>query len=73
MEATATYAFEHELTFPILPVDGPRFGSYYRTKVVPLTLVIDSSGYVLHARSQGIESGSAAVDSILAAARPRLQ
>lgn len=73
VEATAPYATEHELPFPILPVDGARFGSYYRMKVVPLTLVIDSSGYVLHARSQGIESGSAAVDSIIAAARTSLQ
>lgn len=37
------------------------------TKVVPLTLVLDSSGLVLHARSQAVEAGSAAVDSILTA------
>lgn len=65
---TRRYASEHELPFPIIRLPDPRFAKFYRAEGIPLTLILDREGTVLHSRVGSIEPGPA-VDSIIAAAR----
>ncbi|HUP19545.1 MAG TPA: TlpA disulfide reductase family protein [Gemmatimonadota bacterium] len=68
LEETSAYVTRHAISFPVLAVEAPRFLSYYRTRAVPLTLVIDSAGYVLYGRNGTLLQGTAALDSVLTAA-----
>lgn len=65
--ATAAYAAEHGLTFPVLTFPEAKLAPLYRARVVPLVLVLDSIGRVVFSRP-GVLATRAAIDSLLAAA-----
>jgi peroxiredoxin len=66
-QATARYAAEHGLRFPILLLDSERNKGLLRAEAVPQTLVVGSGGLVLLARP-GVLTDAAA-DSIVAQLR----
>ena len=65
---TRRYVIEHELPFPVLEFPDPRTARLYRAKGVPITLVLDHEGTVLHARL-GALGDRRAIDSVITAVR----
>lgn len=61
------YVQEHAIGFPVVPVAARRIPMLYRVRSVPLTLVVDEDGRVVHAR-RGEIIERAAADSVVAAA-----
>lgn len=68
LEQTREYVRVNSLRFPVLLLTDERTRAVYRMKAVPITMVLDGDGRVLHTR-MGAPLGDQAVDSILAAAR----
>lgn len=65
---TRQYASQEGLRYPVLTATDARFVSLYRVQGIPLTMVLDSEGRVLHARSGSFPlENRLAADSILAA------
>jgi peroxiredoxin len=66
-DSTSDYTRAHRLAYPVARFPDVRTRSLYRTRAVPVTLVVDSAGRVVFSRvgevREGVES-----DSVLAAA-----
>jgi peroxiredoxin len=65
--ATAAYVREHGLRFPVAQFESRRDQALYRTRSVPLILVIDSDNRVVYSR-MGVLTTSTGVDSVWRAA-----
>lgn len=61
---TAKYALSHSLPYPVFAEESPRWANTFRVMAVPATLVLDSSGRILFARS-GVLTASG-LDSLIA-------
>jgi hypothetical protein len=68
LEASRSYAMEHELAFPVVSLTQPRAQGLFHLQRVPQVLILNDEGRVTFTRLGVLES-DAAVDSILAAAR----
>lgn len=68
-EETRRYAAEHQLGYPTVLLEPRNLRSMFRADWVPQTVVVDGEGLILHARL-GVLDTSAAIDSVVAAARP---
>ncbi|UCC71254.1 MAG: redoxin domain-containing protein [Gemmatimonadota bacterium] len=66
---TRRYVVEHGLLFPILRFPERKLASLYRVTRVPLTLVLNHDGTVVHARL-GPLTGQASIDSLISTIRP---
>ena len=62
------YANMHRLRFPSVPIENARWSALYKLGVVPQTIVVDSTGRIVHARVGGLKVGSLGIDSVIAAA-----
>lgn len=62
------WAERWNLRFPVVRLPEPKLAEIFRVPVVPLTILLDHEGRVLHARSGTLAAREAAVDSIRAAA-----
>lgn len=60
------YVEQHRLPYPVISLTDRKLAALYRTRTVPLTLVLDSIGRVAHARI-GEFHDAPAMDSVLAA------
>jgi thiol-disulfide isomerase/thioredoxin len=65
--ATAAYVQEHGLRFPVSQFGSRRDQALYRTRSVPLILVVDSDSRVAYSR-MGVLTSPAALDSVWRAA-----
>lgn len=61
---TLAYARTNDLSFPVAVLPGDEWLALYRVAGVPLTVVIDTAGRVVHKR-RGLISTRAAVDSVV--------
>jgi len=50
LEASRAFAQKHELGFPLVPLPDERVAGIFRVSGVPLTLVVDDKGRVVHTR-----------------------
>ncbi|HET7229488.1 MAG TPA: TlpA disulfide reductase family protein [Longimicrobium sp.] len=66
-DSAAAYATRHGLRYPVAAFPDRRMAALYRTRTVPVTLVVDSTGRVLLARIGELTEGPA-MDSVRAAA-----
>ncbi len=66
LDVTRQYATRHKLSFQTVLFPPGKLPSLYRTRNVPLTLIIDADGRVAYARV-GVLSEQTVVDSVLAA------
>lgn len=66
---TRDYARVHGLPFPVVFFPEPRLERLYRVLGVPFTVVLGSGGVMRHVRFGSLAGSSAAVDSVLCAAR----
>jgi len=65
---TRRYVLDHGLAFPVLCIPDPRLAKLYRAEGVPLTVVLDHNGEMVHVRMGALrERGS--IDSVIAAVR----
>ena len=65
-DSTLTYARQHGLAYPVARFPDARTRSLYRSRTVPVTLVVDSTGRVVFSRIGEVREGVEA-DSVLAA------
>jgi peroxiredoxin len=68
-DSTFRYVTEHLLRFPVLTFPQPKLARLYRAVAVPQTVVVDSAGTVLYARTGTLDSSS--LDSVYAAVTRR--
>ncbi|HEV2146308.1 MAG TPA: TlpA disulfide reductase family protein [Longimicrobiaceae bacterium] len=66
VDATRRYLAENRLSFPVVRFPEDKLASLYRAQSVPLTVVLDERGRVIHSRL-GEMKERAAIDSVLAA------
>jgi peroxiredoxin len=66
-DTTRAYVAQHGLRYPVAVFPDRRTAALYRTRTVPVTMVVDSSGRVLLARIGELREGPAA-DSVRVAA-----
>jgi len=66
-DSARAYAARHGLRYPVAVFPDRRTTALYRTRAVPVTMVVDSGGRVLYARIGELKEGPAA-DSVRAAA-----
>lgn len=66
-DTARAYAARHRLTYPVSVFPDVRMAALYRSRTVPVTMVVDSTGRVLYARVGELREGPAA-DSVRAAA-----
>jgi len=66
VDATRQYVATHSLSYPTVLFPPGKLPSLYRTRNVPLTMIIDADGRVAYARV-GMLSEQTVVDSVLAA------
>jgi peroxiredoxin len=66
-DSARAYATRHGLRYPVAAFPDRRMVALYRTRTVPVTMVVDSTGRVLLARIGELREGPAA-DSVRAAA-----
>jgi peroxiredoxin len=66
-DSARAYAARHGLRYPVAAFPDRRTAAIYRTRTVPVTMVVDSTGRVLLARIGELKEGPAA-DSVRAAA-----
>jgi peroxiredoxin len=66
-DSARAYATRHGLRYPVAVFPDPRTSALYRTRTVPVTMVVDSAGRVLYSRIGELTEGPAA-DSVRAAA-----
>lgn len=62
------YAAKNKLPFPVVRFPEDKLASIYRAGTVPLTVVLDEEGRMIHSRL-GELKGKPAIDSVLAAVR----
>ena len=67
LQATRRFVTEHALSYPVVTFPSPRLRRLYRAGAVPMTVVLDKDGRVLHART-GLLDVPAVLDSIHRAA-----
>jgi peroxiredoxin len=67
-EVTRGYAAKHRLPFPVVRFPEDKLASIYRAGTVPLTVVLDEEGRMIHSRL-GELKGKPAIDSVLAMVR----
>jgi thiol-disulfide isomerase/thioredoxin len=67
IDATTAYVQEHALNFPVTQFESRRNQALYRTRSVPLILIVDSDSRVAYSR-MGVLTTSAALDSVWRAA-----
>lgn len=68
VEATRRYAAEHGLPYPVVRFPEDKLSAIYRAGTVPLTVVLDEEGRMIHSRL-GELKGRPAIDSVLAMVR----
>ncbi len=66
-DSARAYAARHALRYPVAAFPDLRTVALYRTRAVPVTMVVDTAGRVLYARLGELTEGPAA-DSVRAAA-----
>jgi peroxiredoxin len=66
-DSTQTYARGHALAYPVARFPDARTRSLYRSRTVPVTLVVDSTGRVVFSRVGEVKEG-VETDSVLVAA-----
>ncbi|HYH78953.1 MAG TPA: TlpA disulfide reductase family protein [Longimicrobium sp.] len=66
-DSARAYAARHGLRYPVAVFPDRRTSALYRTRTVPVTMVVDSAGRVLFSRIGELREGPAA-DSVRAAA-----
>jgi peroxiredoxin len=66
-DSARAYAARHGLRYPVAVFPDRRTIALYRTRTVPVTMVVDSAGRVLYSRVGELTEG-AATDSVRAAA-----
>jgi peroxiredoxin len=66
-DSARAYAARNGLRYPVAVFPDRRTSALYRTRTVPVTLVVDSAGRVLYSRIGELKEGPAA-DSVRAAA-----
>jgi peroxiredoxin len=66
-DSTLAYVRGHGLAYPVAGFPDTRTRSLYRSRMVPVTLVVDSTGRVVFSRIGEVTEG-VATDSVLAAA-----
>lgn len=66
VEVTRRYLAENRLDFPVVRFPEDKLAAIYRAQSVPLTVVLDERGRMIHSRL-GEMKGRAAIDSVLAA------
>lgn len=66
-DTTRAYVARHGLRYPVVAFPDRRTAALYRTRLVPVTMVVDSSGRVLLARIGELREGPA-MDSVRVAA-----
>lgn len=66
-DSARAYATRHALRYPVTAFPDRRTAALYRTRAVPVTMVVDSTGRVLYTRLGELKEGPAA-DSVRAAA-----
>lgn len=66
-QKTLAYVRRHQLSYPVVRFPDVRSERLYRTRSVPVTMVVDSTGRVVFSRVGELKAG-VAVDSVLAAA-----
>jgi peroxiredoxin len=67
-DETRRYVLDHGLAFPILCFPDPRLAKLYRAEGVPLTVVLDHNGEMVHVR-MGALRDRGSIDSVIAAVR----
>jgi hypothetical protein len=72
LEATRTYAMEHELAFPVVSLTERRAQRLFHLQRVPQVLILNDEGRVVFTR-RGVMESDTAVDSVVAAARDTLK
>jgi peroxiredoxin len=65
---TRRYVLDHRLAFPVLCFPDPRLAKLYRAEGVPLTIVLDHQGEMVHVR-MGVLRDRGSIDSVIAAVR----
>jgi len=65
---TRRYVVDHGLPFPVLRFPDPRLAKLYRAEGVPLTIVLDHNGEMVHARLGALRDRES-VDSVVSAVR----
>ncbi|HEX2095480.1 MAG TPA: TlpA disulfide reductase family protein [Longimicrobiaceae bacterium] len=65
---TRRYVQENRLPFPVLELPERKLAAIYRAQAVPLTVVLDAEGRMIHSRLGEITE-RAAIDSVLAMVR----
>jgi peroxiredoxin len=70
VEVTRRYLAQNQLSFPVVRFPEEKLAAIYRAQSVPLTVVLDERGRMLHSRL-GEMKERAAIDSVLAAVRRR--
>jgi peroxiredoxin len=70
-DTARAYATRHALRYPVAVFPDRRTGALYRTRTVPLTMVVDSSGRVVLARIGELREGPGADSVRVAAGLPR--
>lgn len=63
MAVARAYADSNELPFPLIPFESDKYSYLFRAGLVPQTLVVDTGGRVIFARS-GLLLTKASVDSV---------
>ncbi|MEJ7812538.1 MAG: redoxin domain-containing protein [Gemmatimonadaceae bacterium] len=71
-DSTRRYVREHQIAFPVIKLPEAKLERVYRTNAVPVIVVLSDSGRVVYSRA-AVLSTRAAIDSVLAAVRARLQ
>ena len=67
VDSTMTYTRTHGLAYPVARFPDMRTQSLYRSRTVPVTLVVDSAGRVVYSRVGEVSEG-VVIDSVLTAA-----
>lgn len=68
-DSTRAYVLANHVPYPVARFPNTKLAHLYRTRSVPLTLVLDDSGRVLYSRL-GVLDSHAALDSVRRAATP---
>ena len=63
---TRRYVLDHGLAFPVLCFPDPRLAKLYRAEGVPLTVVLDDQGEMVHVRLGALRDRGS-IDSVVAA------
>lgn len=69
---TLGYIAGNDISFPVVRFPNPKLRRLYRVGAVPMTLVLNHEGKVIHARV-GVLKSRGAVDSIVVAAQQRVR